>query len=85
MSRDDRGREPDEWEQVVLVDDLLHVVEDLGLRRVGAGPVGLDLEGERVQVRLHIARGAGIAIVVPRTADALGLLVQRDLVEPSLT
>ena len=48
----------------------LQVGADLGLAGVGARPVRVGRERERVQVRGHVARAAGIRVVVPRPADA---------------
>ena len=48
----------------------LEVRADLGLARVGARPVRVGRERERVQVRGHVAGAAGIRVVVPRPADA---------------
>ena len=62
--------EPDVRCERVLVDTVLEVLEDLGLRPVRARPVALDLERVRVERRRHITRTAGIGVVVPRAADA---------------
>jgi hypothetical protein len=72
----------DVGEQAVLLGDVLHVGEDLGLGAVGLRPVGLDLERERVQRRLHVALAPGIAVEVPRAADPGGLLEQDEVVDP---
>src|SRR5262249_10197396 len=41
----------------------------------------LRLEGEAVEVRLDVDRGAGIAVVVPGAADAVALLEDHEVVE----
>ena len=60
--------------QAVFVDALAHVGEDLRLRRIASAPVGLRLEGKRVQVRRHVAGRAGVIIVTPGTAGFGALL-----------
>ena len=54
-----------------------------GCLRVGARPVRVGRERERVQVRRHVARAAGIRVVVPRPADA-GAALEHDVVLDAL-
>ena len=54
--------------QPVFLGDPLEVVPDLGLVGERVAPVGLGLEGERVQVRRDVAGAAGITVVAPRAA-----------------
>ena len=59
-----------------------HVFEvgaDLRLSGVGPRPRGIGGERERVEVRLDVALGAGIAVVQPGTADARGLLQDHEV------
>ena len=43
-------------------------------------PVRLGMPREAVEVRRHVARDAGVGVVAPRAADAVGALEDRDLV-----
>jgi len=69
--------------QAELVDRLLEVLLQLGLRGVRAGPV-VGLEREAVQVRADIDLGAGVGVVPPRPADPERGLVDRERVEVGL-
>ena len=60
------------------------VVPDLGLRREGARPVGVGREGERVEVRGHVAGAAGIGVVAPRAADVVGALEHDEVLDAVL-
>ena len=66
------------------VGDLLHVVEDLLLRRVAARPVVSRRERERVQMRRHIAGRAGVCVRAPDTADRLAALEDLEVLDPFL-
>ena len=57
---------------------------DLGGGGVGAAPVGVRREGERVQVRLHVAGAAGVGVVAPDAADVAGALEDEEVVEARL-
>jgi hypothetical protein len=71
-----------------VVRERADVALDLWLRRVGAAPLGVRGEGERVEVRRDVALAAGIGVGPPRAADvgvalpdhevALALLLQAD-------
>lgn len=66
----------------VLVGAVLHVGEDLGLLRERPAPVELGLERIGVEVRHHIAAGTWIRVVTPGTADTVGLLENREALDP---
>ena len=66
--------EPDVAAQAVLFGDTPEVVQDLRLRREQLAPGGFRLEGERVEVRRHVACATGVAVVPPGAADVIGLL-----------
>ena len=74
----DLGAEPDVVRDVEAVHAVLEVGEDLGLLGELPGPVDVGRERERVEVRRHVAGGAGIRVVPPGAADAVGLLVDRE-------
>ena len=76
--------EPDLGPQVEVGDRLAHVGEDLGLGRVGAGPRRVEGEGEAVEVAPHVARQARVAVALPRAADVVVVLVDRDVVVAGL-
>ena len=73
--------EPHVGEHAVLLGDVLHVREDLGLGAVRLRPIGLDLERERVQGRLHIALATRVSVEVPGAADSRGLFEQDEVVD----
>ncbi len=56
-ARRDPGAEPDVRPDAVLVGAVPQVRQDFRLRREVARPLRPRLEGERVEVRLHVARG----------------------------
>ncbi len=66
-----------------LVDRLLQVLLQLGLRGVRAGPV-VALEREAVQVRAHVDLRTGVRVVPPRPTDAERRLVDRERVDAGL-
>src|SRR5439155_18328544 len=68
--------------QAVLGDAVLEVREDLLARGEPPGPVALGLEGERVQVRGDVAGEAGVRVVAPHAADALGAVEDRERLHP---
>ena len=74
-----RGAEPDVPSKVVLGHARLGVVEDLRLFGEAPGPVRLWGERERVQVGGDIAPAAGVCVVTPGAAHAVGLLVDGDV------
>jgi hypothetical protein len=61
----------DALEHAVAAGDVFEVLLDLGLGREAPRPARVGRERELVQVRGHVAGGAGIGVVVPRAADAL--------------
>ncbi len=65
----DLGAVPDAGAQPVAVGDVLEVGADLGLRGELAAPVRVGREGERVEVRLHVAGAAGVGVVAPGAAE----------------
>ena len=56
---------------------------DLGLGRVGVAPLGVEGEGEGVEVRGDVALAAGVAVVPPRAAH-VGVLLEHDEVVDAL-
>ena len=69
MGFGDTGAQPDVRRDPVLLDAVVEVGTDLGLRGIRPGPVALDLKRERVERRLDVARAAGICVVEPRAAS----------------
>ena len=69
------------WRHPVLIGNLTHVSEDLWLASIGLCPVRLELKGERIHRRLHIAFATRITIEVPRSADIVAGLENDELVE----
>ena len=73
--------------QVVAVGDVVDVAQDLGLGRVLLGPLPLLLElgveRVRVEVALHVAARARVAVPEPGAADAVAGLHDAGL-EPEL-
>ena len=63
---------------------VLEVAEDLGLVGVRLGPVGLQGEGVGVEVRRHVAGGAGVGVRPPGAADAVGRLEDHEITPPGL-
>ncbi len=70
--------------QAELVGAALQVGADLRLRRKHARPVGVGREGERVQVRLHIAGAARIVVVAPGGPHRAGFLEQGEVMQACL-
>ena len=66
--------EPDQGAQLVLVGNPQNVGLNLGLLRVGPGPVRIGLERKRIQVRRHIACATGVDVIAPGTAHLLTAL-----------
>lgn len=62
-----------------VLSTLLEVGEDLRLGGKGARPVRVGSERERVEVGRHIARSTRVGVVAPRSADAVALLVDREV------
>ena len=64
--------------EVVALRHMLEVAQDLGLSGIALGPLPvlqqLLVPGEAVDIRIGIAAGTGIAVPVPRTADAVARL-----------
>ena len=75
---DDLGVEAQVGTQLPLLDQAQQVVLDLVGRRELEAPVRLRLEGERVDVGGHVARGAGVGVVAPGAADLPGALEHRE-------
>ena len=65
-------------------DDALEVGEDVGLRGEGALPVGFRLRRDGIEVRRDVAGAAGIGVVAPGAADAVGLLQDQERDAPPL-
>ena len=66
---------------------LGHVAEvgpDLGLRREPARPAWVRRERERVEVRLHVAGGAGVTVIAPHPAHVVGTLQHDEVADPRL-
>ena len=80
---------------VVIVADMLgdapplgHVAEvgpDLGLWRETSAPTRVRRERELVEVRLHVAGGAGVRVVAPHAAEVVGPFEEHEVVEALLT
>ncbi len=58
---------------------LLEVAQDLGLRGVRLGPVGLEGEGIGVEMRRHVAGRSGVRVEPPGPAHAVGRLEQNEV------
>ena len=67
----DAGAETDMRVQPVLVRAMAQVGENFRLRREPPRPVEFLLEGKRVQVRRHVAGGAGVGVVAPAAAHVV--------------
>ena len=76
--------EPDVRADAVLVGAVPQVRQDLLLLREIARPFRPRLEGERVQVRLHVASGPGIVVVAPGAPDLARLLQHDEIVDAGL-
>ena len=76
--------EADVRHHAVALGAAAQVVEDLGLRRERARPVGVRGERERVEVRGHVAAAAGIGVVAPGAADLRGALEDGEVELPLL-
>ena len=68
----------------VLVGDAPQVVADLGLARVGLAPARVGREGERVEMRGHVAGAARIGVGVPRAAHVGRALEHGEVLDPFL-
>ena len=66
--------EADVAQHAVLLGASPEVGLDLGLGRVGLGPVRVGCERERVEVRRDVAAAAGVGVVAPGAADVVGPL-----------
>jgi hypothetical protein len=77
--RADLGAETDAPAQVEAVGDVLEVGADLRLPRERARPSRVGGEGERVQVRLHVARAARVGVVAPGAAEGVALLQDEEI------
>ena len=84
VSGHDLRAEPDVRHDAVLLRAVVHVGEKLVLAGPLARPVGLLLEGEAVRECGDIAGGPRIRVVTPGTAQAVGLLEDRERVDASL-
>ena len=80
--RDDRGTGPQVGVQPVVGSHLLEVGQDLGLVRVGLAPPRVERKRIRVQMRRHIAGGAGEGVVPPCPAEPVGAVEDREVVPP---
>ena len=58
---------------------LLEVAQDLGLRGVRLGPVGLEGEGIGVEMRRHVAGRSGVRVEPPGPAHAVSRLEQNEV------
>ena len=63
------GVEPKRSLDSVVADHILEVRPDFGLRGISARPVGVQCEGELVEVRWDVARGPRIGVRLPHTAE----------------
>ena len=80
----DRAVQPHVLADAVLVRAAAQVVADLGLARVGLAPPRVGREGERVEVRGHVAGAPRVGVVVPRAADVVTPLEHREVLDPLL-
>jgi hypothetical protein len=76
-----RGVQADVGAQAVLVRTVIEIREDLGLAGERTRPVELRFERERVEMRLHVALGAGVCVVVPGATDAARLFQHDEIVD----
>ena len=65
----------------VLAGDPPQVLPDLGLGRERLAPVRVGCERERVQVRRHVARAAGVGVIAPGAPELLGPLEHDEVVD----
>ena len=68
----------------VAARDVLEVGLDLGARREAMAPLRVRREGVAVEVRGHVAGDARVGVLAPGPAEAIGLLVDREVVEAGL-
>ncbi len=73
--------EPQVPADVETVDALAHVVPDLALGGERARPVRVEGEGVRVEVRRHVAGGAGIRVVAPGAAHVVAPVEDDEVVD----
>jgi hypothetical protein len=66
---------------VEAVDAVAHVVPDLALRGERAGPLGIEGEGERVEVGRDVAGGAGVGVVAPGAAEVVAAVEHDEVVD----
>ena len=66
---------------VESVHTLAQVVPDFALRGEGAGPIGIESEGERVEVGRDVARGAGVGVVAPGAAKVVAAVEDHEVVD----
>ncbi|MNF49246.1 hypothetical protein D3C84_305120 [compost metagenome] len=70
--------------QPVLVSAMPQIGVNLGLGREHPAPVRVRLKRKRIQVRRYVARGAGVTVVPPDTADILFLLQDHKVLHTGL-
>ena len=76
--------EPDEALDAVGLRHVLEIGLNLGPRREQMAPLRIGLEGVAVEMGGDIAGQAGVGVVAPRAAEAIGLLVDGEVVEARL-
>ena len=76
--------EADELVDLVLARHALEVGLDLPTRGEAVAPLGIGLERVAVEVGRDVAADPRIGVLPPGAADALGLLVHRDVGEAGL-
>src|SRR5258708_39192840 len=77
--------EADVPQHVVPAGAVAQVVPDLLLRREGARPARVGLEGERVEMRGHVARATRVGVVAPGAANVIGALQDDEVLDAVAT
>jgi AcrR family transcriptional regulator len=80
----DRAGQADVGRDAEVVDDAPKILAELGLLGVGARPAGIGREGERVQVRGHVAAAARVRVGPPGAAHALVALEDDEVLDALL-
>ena len=75
-----RAAEPEDVAQARALDDALEIALDLGAGRELRRPGRIEVIGQAVEVRGHIAGDAGVGVLAPGAAGAVGAFEHDDLV-----
>ena len=67
--------------QIMFGGDTFQIVQNFRAGRTDMAPLGIGRKGIAIGHRRHITGNAGIAVVAPCTAKAVGLFEYRDIVD----